>query len=230
MLERSVASPKTVIVHRKRARQPRIRRTAEEARQAILDAAEKRLIVSGPAGIRLQDVARDVGVSHPTVLHHFGNREGLIVEVVNRAFGTLHTDLVEAIASRPAEQRGVADLLERVFDALANKGHARVLAWMALENIHPLDQRINLEALVAVSHEARLARCREAGTPEPTKEDTAFTVLLAAFSLFGQSVRGSPMFTSAGFPDAGPRFREWLSELLVQHLLQGTLLIPPTAS
>ena len=49
----------------------RVRRTAEAARAAILEAAEKRLAEAGPAGIRLQGVAADVGVSHPTVLHHF---------------------------------------------------------------------------------------------------------------------------------------------------------------
>src|SRR5260221_641713 len=53
---------------------PRKRRTADEARTAMLDAAEQRLVASGPAAIRLQEVAADVGVSHPTVLHHFGNR------------------------------------------------------------------------------------------------------------------------------------------------------------
>ena len=39
----------------------RKRRTAEVARSAILDAAERRLIAAGPAGIRLQEVAADVG-------------------------------------------------------------------------------------------------------------------------------------------------------------------------
>ncbi|MBV1885644.1 MAG: TetR family transcriptional regulator, partial [Parvibaculaceae bacterium] len=49
----------------------RIRRTAEEARRLILDAAEKRLAEQGPEGIRLQDIAKDIGVSHPAILHHF---------------------------------------------------------------------------------------------------------------------------------------------------------------
>ena len=58
----------------------RVRRTAEDARAAILDAAERRLGATGPGGIRLQEVAADVGVSHSTVLHHFGSREGLVEE------------------------------------------------------------------------------------------------------------------------------------------------------
>ena len=56
---------------------PKKRRTADEARAAILDAAERILIETGPGAIRLQHVAELVGVSHPTVLHHFGTRDAL---------------------------------------------------------------------------------------------------------------------------------------------------------
>ncbi len=36
------------------------------------------MAAGGPAGLRLQEVAKAAGVSHPTILHHFGSREGLI--------------------------------------------------------------------------------------------------------------------------------------------------------
>src|SRR2546421_10348142 len=62
----------------------RSRRTAEEARRLILEAAEKRLIAGGPEALRLQDLARDVGISHPLILHHFGSREGLIGALIAR--------------------------------------------------------------------------------------------------------------------------------------------------
>jgi len=65
-------------------------------RAAIMDAVEKRLQEVGPVGIRLQDVAADVGVSHPTVLHHFGSREELLRQIADRALATvelpLHSD------------------------------------------------------------------------------------------------------------------------------------------
>ena len=37
----------------------RVRRTAEEARRLILDAAEERLARQGPEGLRLQEIASD---------------------------------------------------------------------------------------------------------------------------------------------------------------------------
>ena len=60
----------------------RIRRTPEEARRLILEAAQARIASTGPDGLRLQDIAADAGLSHPTILHHFGNREGLVRELV----------------------------------------------------------------------------------------------------------------------------------------------------
>src|SRR3984957_18839659 len=108
------------------------RRTGDEARTAILDAAEKLLVAIGPAGIRLQEVAADVGVSHPTVLHHFGSREGLIDAVVARALASLHAGLLEAVQAPPTGADHVAGILDRVSETLIEGGHARALLWLAL--------------------------------------------------------------------------------------------------
>ena len=50
---------------------PRRRRSPEEARAEILDAAEHLLIEEGLSALTLQRVASEVGISHPGVLHHF---------------------------------------------------------------------------------------------------------------------------------------------------------------
>ena len=60
----------------------RRRRTKEEARDEILSAAAKRLLDDGPDALRIADVAADVGMSHPTLLHHVGSREQLAVTVM----------------------------------------------------------------------------------------------------------------------------------------------------
>src|SRR5437660_1109125 len=113
-------------------RSPRRRRTAEQARAAILDAAERRLVASGPAAIRLQEVASDVGVSHPTVLHHFGSREALVEAVVARALDSLQTGLLAGVRASPTGPDQVAALFESVFDTLVSGGHGRAFFWLAL--------------------------------------------------------------------------------------------------
>src|SRR5262245_5867907 len=116
----------------------RQRRTAEEARRIILEAAERRLRERGPAGIRLQDIAAEVGVSHPAVLHHFGSRELLIEAVVHQTIRGLEEELVAAFDSSRGAAPDPVTLLDRVSKTLGDRGQARLLAWLVLSGSEPL--------------------------------------------------------------------------------------------
>src|SRR6266852_225455 len=107
----------------------RIRRTAEEAKSMILDAAEKRLRELGPGGIKLQELAADVGVSHPAILHHFGSRDGLVEAVVRRALDTLREAILEEVRQQMTREVDIPSILDAVFGILAERGHARLVAW-----------------------------------------------------------------------------------------------------
>src|SRR5438132_11778572 len=107
---------------------PRRRLDADTARALILDATEKRLVVVGPSGIRLQEVAADAGVSHPTVLHHFGSREQLVKAVILRSVEQINSSLVAALqrASSDAESDDLAEtLVESAHQAFERTGHGR---------------------------------------------------------------------------------------------------------
>lgn len=198
----------------------RKRRTAEEARTAILDAAERRLIASGPAGIRLQEVATDVGVSHPTVLHHFGNREALVEAVVARALDSLHRGLVDAVRAAPDGEVQIAALLDRVFDALTERGHGRAFMWLALAGYTKSAHELRLRQVAEAVHEVRKTkRTSKKKKPVPF-EDTLFTVVLAALALVGQSVMGEALMHETGLgTDAKTqaRFRAWLARVMLEH-------------
>ena len=96
----------------------RRRRTAAEARAEILDAAEARLREGGPEAMRLQEIAADVGISHPTILHHFQSRDGLVRALGLRITERLVNDLLEALADGPAEPQTADHLIEHVFTTL----------------------------------------------------------------------------------------------------------------
>jgi AcrR family transcriptional regulator len=202
---------------------PRKRRTAEEARTAIIDAAERRLVASGPGGIRLQEVAADVGVSHPTVLHHFGSREALVEAVVARALDSLHAGLVAAVSATPERHPDrVAALLESVYDTMVAGGHARALFWLALSGYTPTMEELRVESVAKVVHaKRRLRRTSKKGAPP--FEDTYFTLLLPALALLALSVIGEQRPEGASEDDVcGPkRFRAWLARLIHAHLEQG---------
>ena len=195
---------------------PRKRRTAEQARGAILDAAERRLVAAGPGAIRLQEVAADVGVSHPTVLHHFGSREGLVEAVVERALDSLHVALVAAVRASPESPDQVGAMLEAVFDGLVSGGHGRAFLWLALSGYVPTGKDLRVRTVAEVVHELRRQKCRLAGRRTPPFEDTYFTVLLPALALLSLSVIGHDED-----PREPARFRAWLARLIHRHLKDG---------
>jgi len=209
---------------RRTAKAPAVRRrrTAEEARGAILDAAERRLIDAGPAGIRLQEVAADVGVSHPTVLHHFGSREALVEAVVSRALESIYKLVIEVISETRAGGEGaMAQVLDRIFDALGKTGHARVFFWLALSDSGQMAPDTAMEAVASAAHQVREARRAALGSPPPSLEDTRFVVVLATLALTAQSVLGPHLLASVGLDGSDrtqARFRAWIARLLVQHL------------
>ena len=195
----------------------RKRRTAEQARNEILDAAEKRLQEVGPAGIRLQDIASDVGISHPAVLHHFGSREALIEAVITRAMAQLQEELIGAVGTQPVGEQAAIDMLERVFRVLSERGYGRIMAWMLLSG-HPAAKQEQLGAVARVVHARRLEEHRARGT-KPALEDTLFLMLMAALAMFGDAIAGPVMRQSAGVPErSARRFRRWFAKLLLAHL------------
>jgi AcrR family transcriptional regulator len=203
--------------------QPRRRRTADAARREILQAAERRLQQSGPMGLRLQDVAADVGISHPAVLHHFGSREGLVSAVIEQAIISLQEDLVRSLsATQVGEAPDAVALFERVFETLFERGHARLMAWLLLSGYDPFNEtaRLNWAEIGRVTHSIRLERAK-GHRNKPSYEDTLFAIVLSALALFGQAIAGKATFRVAGVdpdPRSERRFREWLAGMLTKHM------------
>ena len=119
--------------------EPRKRHGAEEAKQLILDAAEKRFRVGGMAAVRVQLVAQDVGMTDAAVhngLSPYGkkivqemNRLGMLVDVSHVSDKTvadaLETSRAPVIASH-SSAKAVADvprnMTDNVIRSIAAKG------------------------------------------------------------------------------------------------------------
>lgn len=191
----------------------RIRRTPEEARRVILDAAEAVMAAHGPAGIRLTDVARAAGVSHPTVLHHFGNREGLIVALNRRTLEDLRGKLMTLMGSPDA---GTEDVTAATFAAYRG-GLAKRMIWL-LEQ--PPDGRTPttlymLEEMVERLHKIRLSIAKPGETPDMF--DSRAIIHLTVMTAFADAIIG-PRLRSVATPDQEEaqrkRFEKWFAGII----------------
>jgi AcrR family transcriptional regulator len=204
---------------------PRRRRTAEEARAAILDAAERRLIAAGPGGIRLQEVAADVEVSHPTVLHHFGSRDELVKAVVERALEAVRAKVLAALAAAVEGDLDGAShsVIEQVSAWLAESGRGRLFFWLALEYQERPQGIVELGPIVEAAHALRRRNAHARGErgAGASLEDTRFLVVLAVLALTAHGVIGPALFESVGLrddPRTHRRFLRWVAAGLSQRL------------
>ncbi|MBX3188183.1 MAG: TetR/AcrR family transcriptional regulator [Labilithrix sp.] len=188
--------------------------SAEEAREAILAATEKRLREVGPEGLRLQEIASDLGISHPTLLHHVGSREELLEAVVTRSMIALETDLIACFTPGVSPPE-IVSTLDKVDEVMRVRGQARLIAWLALARPDASKAESRLGDLTVAIHAVRTALGK--GAPF---EDTAFGVMLGAAAMFGVSILGPGLLSMMKLPvDEASlrRFREWLGALLLEH-------------
>jgi AcrR family transcriptional regulator len=193
---------------------PRTRRSADEARRRILEAAETQLMKVGPEGLRLTDLAKTLRVSHPAILHHFGSREGLVAAVVRHAMHTLSAQLLAALRAGN-ESADRAKLIEVVAQVCAEGGLARLIAWLMLSGRAsklPRTTDLPLKQLAEAAHVLRKRHSQAA-----SYDDTLFILQLVATVLLGDAIFGDAVRAASGVennPQAAREFRARLLRLL----------------
>lgn len=193
----------------------RIRRTPEDARALILDAAEACMAKAGPAGLRLQEVAELAGVSHPTILHHFESREGLIRAVHVKSLTQLREVLTAAMTGADASVQPVAATFAAFRDGLAQR-----LLWILQSGPPPAESNLPIfEEMIDHLHAIRLRIAKPGETVD--REDTRAVVHLTVVAAFGDAVIGQRLRRSPT-PEAdaagAARFADWFARLLDQKI------------
>ncbi|WP_395693255.1 TetR/AcrR family transcriptional regulator [Nocardioides sp.] len=84
----------------------------QHRRPELLDASVEYVLDHGIAELSLRPMAAELGVTHGTLLRHFGSKEQLVIEVVNSIREALLDNLVRSAGGRtpttPAEAMSVA--------------------------------------------------------------------------------------------------------------------------
>lgn len=191
----------------------RVRRRPEDARALILDAAETIMARGkGPAALRLQDVAKAAGVSHPTILHHFGSREGLVRALNLRAYEKLTSTAISGMSQKDSSKDGVGMTFAAYRDGLAQR-----TVWL----LQSADQHPGRPALfddvVEKFHQVRKNFARPGNAPDIA--DTRAVIHLMTIAAFGDALFGARLRQAgAKEPQARRAFEQWFAALIDMFL------------
>jgi len=181
----------------------RTRRTPDEARALILDTAERRLAEMGLEGLNVVGLAKAAGISHATLLHHFGSADEMRQALVQRMSERLISDAVAAIGNNDE----IAAVMRELFDVFSTGGHAKLLAWLAIEEgqrpIPSAEQYARFDGLIRAT----------AGTMLNGDIATARNLLtLVVGAAIGLGVAGEQLMDLVGMDEAARKsFPDWLA-------------------
>jgi AcrR family transcriptional regulator len=88
----------------------------EETRQRILGAARARILAEGFEGLRLDDLARDAGVTKSAVIKSVGGKARILLTLGDEDRQTRLEVIRQAITRRTGIERRLADLIRRLFE------------------------------------------------------------------------------------------------------------------
>lgn len=186
-----------------------------------MDAALAHLRTEGVHAVTLAGLAKELDISHQAILHHFGSRDGLVAAVVKRAIDSFESELAGALRVIDGPLTASRVLLERAFEVMADEGHGRLLAMLALSNEPPPDTAAfeKSKPIAMVAKLAHALRLKE--EPDATYRDTLFTVMLSAYVVLATSVFEDIVSFGAGLEPSAKlshEFREWFANRALGHL------------
>jgi len=103
-------------------------RQAAGARERILDAADALFGELGFDAASTREIAERSGVNKALIHYHFENKDGLLVQVLDRYYDALATTLLEALAAGADLRDKLLRLVDGYVDFLAaNRGFLRIV-------------------------------------------------------------------------------------------------------
>ena len=189
----------------KKSSKKRLRRTPDEAKALIMDVAAERLRRLGLDGLNISGVAEAAGISHATVIHHFGSTGAMRESLLRKMTGDLLSDVMEALQYQQSPDK----VLERLFGTLSRAGHGKLLAWLALDS--------QLAGFDATTSTGDLFKniIDSIASEGGNRTDAKYQVYLVAIAALGLGICGEVLAKLVGLSEkeAG-QFPSWLAEHL----------------
>ena len=185
----------------------RTRRPAAESRRIILEAAEKRLRQGGPDAVRVQPIARDLGMTDAAIHHHFGSRRELVTELLE--FGGRRLREALRSATGPSMERGfdLERFVEAASQVFSDQGYARLALWLSARGWRERGSGIFDE--LAAGIERRRPHPRDEPSGDSRQLAALLALVLMAEPVFGRAARLS--VSLPGDARAAREFRAYLT-------------------
>lgn len=212
-----------MVARKPKAPPKRVRRSPDEARTLILDAADRVFGVHLPDAVGLKEVAGEAGVSHALITHYFGTYTGLVESALERRFARVRQALVRQLMGALDADADTPELLTAYRRALsvgaADPVTIRLGAWAMMNG------RVGHEEFFAhrIQGLKVLADALENRTDAP-REDLEFA-LVSSFALSVVWTIGGSWLASALGKKRGdvfdPSFDERVSAMIGAYLDRG---------
>ena len=204
-----------------RPRRTQAERTAE-TRSKLIEATIECLIEQGCAGATTLAVCKRAGVSHGSLLHHFGRREVLLGAALESVYGRLRARVVSGLEALPEGDARIEAMVDLMWNAFGAREFKAVLElWMAAANQPDVSWAVWPEARAFDSRNVPLA---EQLFPELAERVPDFDVYV---SLLFQTLQGMGLVRATLPADSeGEAMREKVRALLTRILSQA--FVPDT--
>ena len=194
-----------------------MRRSPEDARALILDAAEKQFSTRGPDASGLKDVAKRAGVSHGLITHYFGTYDLLVIAVLDRRVVRAREQAVKLLAESPP---GPELMLQFLVGYLSDPLHVRLITWALLTGKEDALLPLSAGALRPIMDAIAQRRRSEFGPKSAKVETVELDIAVSLAAGFGFAL-GRDLFARAlGRPPISPEAFAHRLAMMIQATLK----------
>jgi AcrR family transcriptional regulator len=184
------------------------RRSRDEARRLILDAAAALLADGGVAAVQVRAVAARVGMTDAGVTHHFGNRQKLLDALLRHGGRQLRAALQDVLAAWLDDGADLLELVESL-ESLYRRGYGELAVGLHAAGWRDPGAGM-LDQVVDVLHRLR--------PPGSSLDDTRLAVAalhqaMATEALYGSAFRRGAGLAGAEANESTAQVRWWARQL-----------------
>ena len=202
----------------------RTRRSPEEARRRILEAAERRLAGGGPDAVRVQHLAADLGITDAAIYHHFRNREGLLDALARFGARNLKNAMEDVIAGFDGDREDIEAVAALALETFERRGYARLVLWLSMAGI-PSDRGSGMFDGLGMAFERRFLAASPPGSDRAAVAlEARFLATLLILVVFAEPMLGTISRRSIGLGGGRAttlQFRRWFSGAMQTLLSKG---------